>query len=80
MQDHHYYLQYHLYVTALHHHLKARRTDYTYEQHFGGVYYLFLRGMSPRHPPQAGIYHARPEQALILALSDLFDSKPEFAQ
>ncbi|WP_448213919.1 exodeoxyribonuclease V subunit beta [Colwellia sp. MEBiC06753] len=41
-----YDLQYLIYSLALHRLLKARVPDYDAKQHFGGVYYLYLRGMS----------------------------------
>lgn len=73
MQLHKYDLQYLIYTVALHRYLGQRIKNYDYEQHFGGVYYLFLRGMRPgsRH----GIYHDRPELALIDALDLLFDGR-----
>lgn len=46
MHEHHYHLQYLIYIIALHRYLKQRLPDYDYEQHIGGAYYLFLRGMS----------------------------------
>lgn len=73
MAEHHYYLQYHLYVTALHRHLGARRPGYDYDRDFGGVHYLFLRGMAPQHPPGTGVFFDRPARALIEALSQLFE-------
>src|SRR5690606_13246273 len=76
MAEHHYYLQYHLYVTALHRHLRTRRSDYDYDRDFGGVYYLFLRGMAPRHPGGTGVFFDRPKRALIEALSALFEGEP----
>ncbi len=45
MIDHRYDLQYQLYSLALHRYLKQRLPNYDYETHFGGVYYLFLRGI-----------------------------------
>jgi len=75
MLHHHYFLQYHLYVLALHRHLGARLADYDYERDFGGVYYLFLRGMSPAHPPGCAVFRDRPRRALIEALSRLI-SRP----
>ena len=45
MDAHHYFLQYHLYVVALHRYLKARLPDWDYERDFGGVLYVFLRGV-----------------------------------
>jgi exodeoxyribonuclease V beta subunit len=73
MADHHYYLQYHLYVTALHRHLAARRSGYDYDRDFGGVHYLFLRGMAPGHQAGTGVFFDRPSRAFIEALSKLFE-------
>ena len=39
-----YVLQYHIYVLALHRYLRLRVPDYDYDRHFGGVFYIFLRG------------------------------------
>ncbi len=47
MQDDLYVLQYHLYAVALHEYLKGRVKDYDYDRHFGGVFYVFLRGVDP---------------------------------
>ncbi|MFN8627547.1 MAG: exodeoxyribonuclease V subunit beta [Candidatus Binatia bacterium] len=69
MDAHHYFLQYHLYIVALHRYLSARLPDYDYDRHFGGVYYLFLRGMSPAHAPGCGVFHDRPPRELVDALS-----------
>jgi exodeoxyribonuclease V beta subunit len=69
MRDHHYFLQYHLYVLALHRHLALRVPDYDYERHFGGVYYLYVRGMSPDHAPGTGVFFDRPPRVLIDALA-----------
>lgn len=72
MEQHHYVLQYHLYVVALDRFLQRWLTDYDYEQHFGGVFYLFLRGMDPGNPPGTGVFFDRPSRELIDALSNLF--------
>ncbi len=69
MAQHHYFLQYHLYAVALHRYLAMRRPDYDYDQHFGGVFYLFVRGMSSEYPPGWGVFRDRPPRALIEALS-----------
>ncbi len=45
MAEHRYDLQYQLYSLALHRLLTLRLPGYDFEQHFGGVFYLFLRGM-----------------------------------
>lgn len=72
MRQHRYDLQYQLYSLALHRYLQQRLTDYDYHRDFGGVYYLFLRGMSKMHP-QNGIFYYRPEQRFIEQLDALFN-------
>jgi exodeoxyribonuclease V beta subunit len=72
MAEHHYYLQYHIYTVALHRLLSHRIKNYDYDIHFGKVYYLFLRGMSPHTGPEYGVFSDRPAAKLIKALSDLF--------
>jgi len=65
-----YDLQYHLYTLALHKFLGRRLVDYKYENHFGGVHYLFLRGIDPMHP-ERGVFHARPARETVRRLSEL---------
>ena len=72
--DQHYYLQYLIYSVALHRFLERRVSDYDFQRHFGGVYYLFIRGMSPQSRPGTGIYFDKPEQQLIEELSFLFSN------
>ena len=69
MAREHYYLQYLIYCLALHRYLKLRLQDYDYERHFGGVFYLFLRGIDPR--AETGIFRDRPSRELIEALDRL---------
>jgi exodeoxyribonuclease V beta subunit len=69
MRRHHYVLQYLLYSVALHRYLSLRLPGYSYEQHFGGVYYLFVRGMSVAHAPGSGVLFERPACSLIEELS-----------
>lgn len=71
MQSHRYELQYQLYSLALHRYLRHRLADYDYEQHFGGVIYLFLRGIDNTVPGQ-GIFTTQPDVLLIDALDALF--------
>jgi exodeoxyribonuclease V beta subunit len=68
MKDEFYILQYHIYTVALNQYLKLRLPDYTYEKHFGGIYYIFLRGIDPHMGPDFGIYRDRPPGKLITAL------------
>jgi len=73
MYDHHYHLQYLIYTLALHRFLKQRIKDYDYDSHFGGVYYLFLRGMSVENENMQGIYFHKPELKVIQQLDGLFN-------
>jgi exodeoxyribonuclease V beta subunit len=76
MVRHDYVLQYHVYTVALHRFLAARVPGYAYERDFGGVYYLFVRGMAPDAPLGTGIFHDRPPEALVGALADAFAGEP----
>jgi exodeoxyribonuclease V beta subunit len=71
MRRHHYVLQYLVYTLALHRYLTLRLPGYRYDDHFGGVYYLFVRGMHPEHAPGTGVFFDRPDQGLIQRLSSL---------
>ncbi|MCF7505834.1 exodeoxyribonuclease V subunit beta [Vibrio sp. L3-7] len=73
MADHRYDLQYQIYALALHRFLRSRVADYSYEQHFGGVYYLFLRGMDGQS--QQGVFSAKPTLALLDEIDQLIDGK-----
>ncbi len=70
MGEHFYFLQYHLYTLALHQYLTVRLPGYGYERHFGGVYYLFLRGIDPAQGPHYGVYRDRPPEGLIIELAE----------
>ncbi|HKT27871.1 exodeoxyribonuclease V subunit beta [Dyella sp.] len=61
-----YDLQYAIYTLALHRLLRARLPGYRYEQHVGGVLYLYLRGVD-----QAG--HGMHTERLPFALIDAMD-------
>ncbi|PIE25246.1 MAG: exodeoxyribonuclease V subunit beta [Neptuniibacter caesariensis] len=76
MAEHRYDLQYLLYSLAVHRLLKQRIADYDYDQYFGGVFYLFLRGMTGAESTGAtnspGVFYTRPDRQLIEALDRLF--------
>jgi exodeoxyribonuclease V beta subunit len=67
MQSHNYGLQYWIYTLVLHRHLRNSVADYSYEHHFGGVRYLFVRGMDSEIPG-SGVYAALPEYDKVLQL------------
>ncbi len=66
---HRYDLQYALYSLALHRLLRSRLPDYNYDEHVGGVAYLFLRGIEG---PQQGLHFVKPPLALIEQLDAAF--------
>jgi len=72
IRDNYYDLQYLLYSLALHRYLKNRRTDYDPQEHFGGVYYLYLRGMSPGL--DSGIFNTDISPQLLAELDALFSN------
>jgi len=65
MKESFYILQYHIYATALNQYLHVRLPAYNYETHFGGIYYIFLRGVDPDRGPDFGIFRDRPSEKLI---------------
>lgn len=69
--DNGYHLQYLIYLTALHRHLRLRLPGYDYERHLGGAFYLFVRGMAPERPG-AGVYFDRPARDCVLAIDACF--------
>ncbi|MCK9622099.1 MAG: exodeoxyribonuclease V subunit beta [Methylobacter sp.] len=71
MREHNYGLQYWIYTVVLHRYLQTRLPDYDYENHFGGVRYLFVRGMKPDQP-LSGVYKDRPDLERVEALAALF--------
>ncbi|HKI69006.1 MAG TPA: exodeoxyribonuclease V subunit beta, partial [Verrucomicrobiae bacterium] len=72
MQRHFYFLQYHLYVAALHKYLALHLPDYDYEKHFGGVFYVFLRGVEAARP-ELGIFRDRPSFKLLQRFCAVLD-------
>jgi len=68
MQENYYILQYHLYVLALSQYLRLRNSGFRYESDFGGVFYIFIRGIDSRRDPEFGIFHDLPKPALVNAL------------
>ena len=68
MQNDYYILQYHLYTLALHKYLKNRLPDYAYGKHFGGVFYIFLRGINKTKGHDYGIFRDRPKKELVLEM------------
>ncbi len=66
-----YFLQYHLYTLALNRLLAQKIKGYQYERHFGGVFYVFLRGMTDDPNSPLGIFFDQPDGLLISELDGL---------
>ena len=75
MQSNLYPLQYLLYTVALNRYLSIRLKNYHYDTHFGGVIYVFLRGVSREHGESRGFFRDLPSEGLIEALTDLLIDK-----
>ena len=60
-----YPLQYLLYTVALNRYLSLRVKEYRYATHFGGVLYVFLRGVSPDRGEEFGFFRDTPPVAMI---------------
>ena len=65
-----------IYSVALHRFLKTIVKDYDYEKDFGGVMYLFLRGLQKGTDSiSTGIYQIKPKFELVERLDKLFEAE-----
>ncbi|WAW09931.1 exodeoxyribonuclease V subunit beta [Oxalobacter vibrioformis] len=75
MAEHNYHLQHLLYTVALDRYLSHRMPGYAYDTHFGGVLYLFVRGVRPawrqENGTPSGVFFRRADERLIRALDAL---------
>ncbi len=69
MSSERYLLQADLYAVALHLHLKKRLPGYAFDRHFGGTFYLFLRGIDPSHGTGSGVWFDRPDEGRVERIS-----------
>ena len=70
----HYTLQYHVYLVALHRHLRARQRGYDASRHWGQVTYAFLRGIAATGCD--GWFTDTPTPELLHALDRAFGGTP----
>ena len=72
--EHHFYdLQYLLYCVALVKYLKVINPSFDYDEDFGGVAYLFTRGVNG--VAGQGVYFTKPERRLIEEMEESFDAR-----
>jgi exodeoxyribonuclease V beta subunit len=70
--EHYYILQYYIYTIALHRYLGHRIAEYDYDKHFGGIYYIFLRGLDHKKGGNYGVFYDRPTIDTVTALDQFF--------
>jgi len=76
IENNYYDLQYLIYSLALHRYLQQNVPDYKAEQHFGGIYYLYLRGMTNDEQYRGtGVYFRKILLDELIALDRLFLGK-----
>lgn len=69
MLENNYHLQYLIYCVAVKRFLSTRIKDFDYNTHFGGVYYLFLRGV--RAHEKTGVFYSFPDEELINQMDEI---------
>jgi exodeoxyribonuclease V beta subunit len=73
MNEGNYHLQYLIYSVAVKKYLEQRIPDFNYEEQFGGVIYIFLRGA--REGKQTGIYSTKPLLKEVEKIEALFTTE-----
>ncbi len=63
MNANNYHLQYLIYCVAVKKYLSTRISNFDYNKHFGGVIYVFLRGV--REGRSEGVYYTLPSEQMI---------------
>ena len=72
MNDNNYHLQYLIYIVAVTKMLKNKIQDFNYEKNFGGVIYLFLRGI--REYKRSGVFTIKPPYKIIQSIENALKS------
>lgn len=71
MFDSSYVLQYCIYTLAADKYLSRRLQNYDYERDFGGVFYLYVRGIDGK-TPDTGVFYDKPSAELLNELKRIF--------
>jgi exodeoxyribonuclease V beta subunit len=69
MLENNYHLQYLIYTIAAKKYLEQRLANFNYDKHFGGVIYLFLRGL--RKDNASGVFVCKPELEHVAKLENV---------
>ena len=79
MSENNYHLQYLIYTYAVQKYLGLRLgSDFNYERDFGGVFYLFVRGM--RKDQNSGVFFHKPSQSQLNILENIFQSQESLTE
>jgi exodeoxyribonuclease V beta subunit len=73
IRENNYHLQYTIYVIALKRYLEKKLKDFSYSDHFGGIFYLYIRGM--RAGKNSGIFFTKPDELFVQSLEKMMRSK-----
>lgn len=73
MSENNYHLQYLLYTVAAKKYLESRLPRFNYDRDFGGVIYLFVRGI--RSTSDTGVFTYKPSLDIISRLEEIFNGK-----
>jgi len=76
MQSHNYGLQYWFYTVVAHRFLTNLDPGYDYQRDFGGVLYLFLRGMR-NDLPGSGVFWCKPDVTVLHRLERFFGGQQD---
>ncbi len=71
MRHKNYYLQAAIYTIAVKNYLENKLTDFDYERDFGGVFYLYIRGIN--NDLKSGVWSMKPDLYNINLLSELLN-------
>ncbi len=74
MGDSGYLLQFYIYTVALNLYLCSRIKDFDYTRHFGGGYYLYLRGLELKNPAH-GVFYDLPSEDDVKELIEIFSGR-----
>jgi len=73
MKGNNYNLQYYIYTIAMKRYLEGKIPGFDYEKQFGGVFYLFLRGVRS-NDQSTGIFYEKPPMEKVMRLEELFNN------
>ena len=78
MNENNYHLQYLIYTLATKKYLESRLPNFDYEKDFGGVLYLFVRGM--RAGSDNGIFYCKPSLEQVKAVENIILKEKSFSK